>query len=317
MNPRVSVIVPVWGVEKYIEKCARSLFEQTLDDIEYVFVDDCTPDNSITIIKQVLKDYPKREPQTKIIQYEKNRGLPQARKAGFEACTGKFITYCDSDDWLAPDMYEVLLKEAEEKHLDMVFCDFVYLSDDKTLWTPTYDVNMTSDQLKQGLLSVEISNAVWTKLVRRSVYENGICFPVIAMDEDDVITSQLAYYSKSIGYVNKCLYFHYANPSSMTHVVSEEKKRKNLLDKITNRKWIVVFFEKQNDVMLEYPLFKYKWSIKQLTVEADGKSGRNIYPEVNNKMIIGQGLSMKRRIMNFTILYMPRLWKTLKSKTSE
>lgn len=311
-SPKVSVIVPVWGVEKYIEKCARSLFEQTLDDIEFVFVDDCTPDNSIAIIKDVLKDYPRREPQTKIIQYEKNRGLPQARKAGFEACTGDFITYCDSDDWLAPEMYEVLLKEAEKKQLDMVFCDFVYLSDEKTLWAPKYDVNKTSDQLKQGLLSIEISNAVWTKLVRRCVYENGIYFPVIAMDEDDVITSQMAYYSKNVGYVNKCLYFHYANPSSMTHVVSEEKIRKNLLDKITNRRWIVDYFERQNDASLEYPLFKYKWSIKQLTVEAEGAQVRGIYPEVNKDMILGKGLTIKRRILNFVILYFPKVWRWLK-----
>jgi glycosyltransferase involved in cell wall biosynthesis len=317
MNPKVSVIVPVWGVEKYIEKCARSLFEQTLDDIEFIFVDDCTPDNSIAIIKDVLRDYPKRAPLTRIVQYEKNRGLPQARKAGFEACTGNFITYCDSDDWLAPNMYEVLLKEAEEKQLDLVFCDFVYISDDKTLWAPKYDERKTSYQLKQGLLSVEISNAVWTKMVRRSVYDNEIKFPVIAMDEDDVLTSQLAYYSKSIGYVNRCLYYHYANPSSMTHVVSEEKKRKNLQDKVTNRKWIIDFFEKQNDASLEYPLFKYKWMVKQLSVEADGKSARGLYPEINKIMVFGQGLSMKRRIMNFTILYLPRLWKILKSITSE
>lgn len=311
-EPRISVIIPVWGVEKYIEKCARSLFEQTLDDIEFIFVDDCTPDQSISIIKNVLKDYPTRDPQTKIITYEKNRGLPQARKAGFEASSGEYITYCDSDDWLAPDMYEVLYNEAVGRKLDMVFCDFVYLSDDKTLWEPKYDVNKTSEQLRFDLLSFAISNAVWTKLVHRRVYERGIYFPTISMDEDDVLTSQMAYLSQNVGYVNKCLYYHYANPSSMTNVVSEEKKHKNIRDKITNREWIVNFYEDQNDKELEYPIFRYKWSIKQLLVEAEGSSARKVYPEVNKEMVFRKGLTLKRRIKNLAILYLPKIWKSLK-----
>ena len=316
-RPKVSVIVPVWGVEKYIEKCARSLFEQTLDDLEIVFVDDCTPDKSIEILKRVLLDYPNRKDQTKIVSYEKNRGLPQARKAGFEVSEGEYITYCDSDDWVASDMYEALFIKAKEKDYDMVFCDFVYQTDDKVLWAPSYDSSKTSAQLRQDVLSMSISNSTWTKLVHRRVYEKGIYFPTIAMDEDDVLTSQMAYYSKTVGYVKRCLYFHYANPDSMTHVVSEEKKRKNLQDKVTNRKWIIDFYEKQGDESLAYPLFKYKWSVKQLSVELDGKSARGLYPEVNKDMVLGKGLTLKRRIMNFTILYMPGLWQNLKKRAIE
>ena len=65
--PKVSVIIPVYGVEKYIERCARSLFEQTLDDIEYIFVDDCTPDNSISVLKNVIKSYPGISTKIRII----------------------------------------------------------------------------------------------------------------------------------------------------------------------------------------------------------------------------------------------------------
>ena len=80
--PKVSVIIPVYGVEKYIERCARSLFEQTLDDIEYLFIDDCTPDKSVDILKHVLEEYPQRKSQVVIHRMEKNSGQAAVRKWG-------------------------------------------------------------------------------------------------------------------------------------------------------------------------------------------------------------------------------------------
>ena len=100
MLPKVSVIVPVYGVAQYIEKCARSLFEQTLEDIEYIFVDDCTQDNSIEILHNIIKDYPHRQQQTRIIHHETNKGLPIARKTGIENATGKYISVAFYDLWI-------------------------------------------------------------------------------------------------------------------------------------------------------------------------------------------------------------------------
>lgn len=113
MSPKISVIVPIWGVEKYIAKCARSLFESSFDDIEYIFVDDCTPDKSIDVLMAVMEEYPHRKSKSMIIRHENNKGLPQARKTGFEASHGQWITYCDSDDWVAPDMYFKMLEKAD------------------------------------------------------------------------------------------------------------------------------------------------------------------------------------------------------------
>ena len=112
MIPKLSVIVPIWGVEKYIEKCARSLFESDLDDMEFIFVDDCTPDKSIELLEALMEQYPERKKQSSIVRHEVNKGLPQARKTGFEASRGEFVTYCDSDDWVAPSMYSKMLATA-------------------------------------------------------------------------------------------------------------------------------------------------------------------------------------------------------------
>ena len=90
MEPIVSIIVPLYNVEKYIERCAISLFEQSYPNIEYVFVNDCTPDKSINVLGRVVGRYPNRSSQTKIINHDRNRGVAVSRNTGLDHCTGEF-----------------------------------------------------------------------------------------------------------------------------------------------------------------------------------------------------------------------------------
>ena len=90
-SPLVSILVPIYNVEPYIERCARSLFEQTYDNLEFVFVDDCTPDKSIQILETVITDYPNRAKQTRIIQHDHNRGLSATRNTLIYNSTGEFF----------------------------------------------------------------------------------------------------------------------------------------------------------------------------------------------------------------------------------
>jgi glycosyltransferase involved in cell wall biosynthesis len=85
MKPFVSVIVPIYDVEPFFERCLRSLFEQTLDNVEYIFINDCTPDNSMLLLNKMLEEYPYRREQVRIITHEHNKGLGSARKAGMKA----------------------------------------------------------------------------------------------------------------------------------------------------------------------------------------------------------------------------------------
>ena len=125
MTPKVSVIIPVYNVEKYMEKCCRSLFGQTLENMEFIFVDDCTPDNSISVIESVLQEYPQRKSQVKITHHDKNRGLPSARNTGLGLAQGNYIIHCDSDDWVAPFMYEKMYARAVAENADIVWCDIL------------------------------------------------------------------------------------------------------------------------------------------------------------------------------------------------
>ena len=120
---KVSVIVPVYNVAKWIERCARSLFEQTLEDMEFIFVDDASPDESISILKRVMLDYPRRACQVNIVTHEANLGSSYARNTGMTVAKGEYIAYCDSDDWVSNDMYASLYEEAKRSDADICYCD--------------------------------------------------------------------------------------------------------------------------------------------------------------------------------------------------
>jgi glycosyltransferase involved in cell wall biosynthesis len=120
----VSILIPVYGVEKYIEKCAHSVFSQTFERIEYVFVDDCTKDGSVDKLQQVLELYPARKSSTRIIKHEKNRGVAAARQTAIDAATGDYLLFVDSDDYIEKNMVELLYKKAFEKNADIFFVNF-------------------------------------------------------------------------------------------------------------------------------------------------------------------------------------------------
>ena len=106
--PKVSVIIPIYKVEAFIVRCVNSLMRQTLSDIEYIFVNDATPDNSMALLQLTVNSYPERKEQVRIVAHEYNQGLPAARNSGLAVATGKYIFHCDSDDYMEDEMLEQL-----------------------------------------------------------------------------------------------------------------------------------------------------------------------------------------------------------------
>lgn len=123
-RPLVSVIVAVYNAEKTIERCALSLFGQTLSDMEFIFVDDCTPDNSIGVLQSVLEKFPERKDQVHVIRHDTNQGVALTRQHGVDAASGVYTIHCDPDDWVDLDMYQKLYDIAIEEKADVVMCDF-------------------------------------------------------------------------------------------------------------------------------------------------------------------------------------------------
>ena len=118
MNPKVSIIVPVYNCEKYLPECIASLRRQTLSDIEMIFVCDASPDDSLSILREAERT----DARIRVIAFPENRGVSAARNAGLDAATGAYIGFCDSDDWIEPQMFEQLYSAAQEKDADISFC---------------------------------------------------------------------------------------------------------------------------------------------------------------------------------------------------
>lgn len=227
MNSKVSIVVPVYGVEKYIERCARSLFTQTFGDIEYIFVNDCTKDSSMQVLEFVMKDYPTRN--VRIINKEKNEGLPQARKTGVLASTGDFIMHIDSDDWVEHDIVEKLYARAMEEVADMVYCDWVEEYEDRSVLFSQHP--MSIENYYKSILGFKSFSYVWNRLTKRELYD-GIEFPIPYMLEDFVITSQLVSKAMKVSLVQEPLN-HYSKMNT-GQSMSQEKRKQNMVQKVRN-----------------------------------------------------------------------------------
>ena len=134
---KVSICVPVYGAELFMAKTARSLFAQTYSDIEYIFVNDCTKDRSIDILRETLEEFPHRKSQTHIIEHEENKGLSATRHTAVLHATGDYFFHFDDDDYLEPDAIARYVEKAEETQADMVMADYNFIYLDHS--TPHYD----------------------------------------------------------------------------------------------------------------------------------------------------------------------------------
>lgn len=227
---KVSVLVPVYGVEKYIEECARSLFEQTYEDIEYVFVDDCSKDGSIAILERVAEEYPQRKSQTRIIRHDHNKGLGGARLTALQKATGEYVTHVDSDDILPLDAIALLMAKAEESGADIVTGGYSEWRDGKATRYAEPPQMGKEKYLKALLCQNIVKNRIWGRLYRRkTLTENGI-YSVEGIDfsEDYAVVPRAVYHSRIATVDRNVYYYRMDNNTSYTHTISEKHLRSHL-----------------------------------------------------------------------------------------
>ena len=214
----VSILVPVYGVEKYIERCAVSLMEQTYEDIEYIFVDDASPDLSVTVLEEVVARYAKRKSMVRVLHHAQNRGLSAARNTAVDAAVGKYMLHVDSDDYLATDAIEKLVRAAENEQADIVLFDTIELRE-------TGEVRLRAEYRERvsyikGLLQHTNRCAHWNKFYRTDFYKGtGIqSVETIRLAEDYAVTPRLVHLAKQISVLHESLYYYETrNQSSYVH----------------------------------------------------------------------------------------------------
>ena len=235
--PKVSVIVPIYNVEKYLEKCINSLLSQTLEDIQIILVNDGSKDNSGNIAKECEKNNKNR-----IIYVEKeNGGLSDARNYGLKYATGDFVAFLDSDDYIEKNAYEEMYNKAIEENADYVECDFIWEFPNKIRVDKQYPYKN-----KKEMLSF-VRVVAWNKLIKRQlITDNNLEFPKGLRYEDVEFTYKLIPFINKFAYVDKPFIHYVQREGSIANVQNE--RTAEIFTVLDN----VIEFYKKNNIYEEY-----------------------------------------------------------------
>ncbi len=216
----LTVIIPIYNAQATIGRCCKSLFAQTLESIQYIFVNDGSVDDSLMEIQKSLDYFPNRKKDVIIIDRKENRGVSYSRQQGLDRALGEYVIHCDADDWVENDMYESLFNAAHGSSADVACCGFfVDTPDGKSLSKlPGVDYQLAFN-------IAPIFGSIWNKIIRRKVItQNGIGFyESINWGEDFIMSIQCQILANRIAVVNRPLYHYVQNTQSITHSLTRDK----------------------------------------------------------------------------------------------
>lgn len=236
-NPKVSIIVPIYNVEKYLDRCMESLLNQTLEDIEIIMVDDGSPDNC----PKMCDEYAKKDARIKVV-HKKNGGLADARNAGLDVATGKYVAFVDSDDFVKTEMYEQLYDQAEKAKADTIYCGFYkYWSADnvkefKNVQKTTIFEGNAVTKLAIDFVSSPVNEKKDWKYemsVWHSIYSNDIIkkHHIRFRSEREILSEDIVFqelylpHAKKVVYLSEPYYYYcFNNGGSLTHAKYDSSK---------------------------------------------------------------------------------------------
>ena len=296
-NYKVTVVVPIYKVESFIERCVRTLMSQTLTEIEYVFVDDASPDCSVQILQDMIRHYPERMDHIRIIHHEVNKGLPAARNTGLSIAQGEYVFHCDSDDYVDLTMLEDLYKTAILNKSDIVWCDWylTYANKERYMSQPSFT---TSIDAVRAMLGGSMKFNVWNKLVRRSLYADyNITFPSGYGMGEDMTMIMLFARAKSVTYIPKA-YYHYvkmnSNAFSQTYSERHLKELEFNVGRITE--YLHMLFGNELEAELNFLRLEAKFPF---LLTNNFKRWEEWYPESNKFIVKNKYISGRSRLVQW------------------
>jgi glycosyltransferase involved in cell wall biosynthesis len=289
MKDLISIIVPIFNVESYLQRCVYSLINQTYKNLEIILVDDGSSDNC----PEICDKFSKLDERIKVI-HKRNGGLSDARNVGLKVATGDYIAFVDSDDWVSTYMFESLLTVLKKHKSDIVECNVI--------WTSEENINNKGnslgevisfnviDALKELILDGILHQTVWNKLYTRAII-GDIVFEVGKTNEDEYWTYQIFARANNISYVNKELYYYFQrNDSIMGNSYSIKR-----LDAIEAKKFRLLYFQERFPVLVSIAkkdlrntcMYSYQKALKYLNKEefinAKGKITETVMYTIMNK----------------------------------
>lgn len=313
---RLSIIVPVHNMVAggKLEYCLNSLINQTISDYEIIAVDDASTDESLSVLKQYEKRYPER---IKVRALSENLRQGGAKNVGLDMCSGEYIGFVDSDDWVLPDMYERLLTKALETSSDMVACNLTHVYEhtmqvNENIPSMDEDMNgeLTSDKLKRLIFH---SGALVCRIYRREMFmEPRLRFPEHMFYEDNAIGTELLFRAKRIAYINEAMYFYLQNPDSTVHTISEAKcndrmeAMRIMIEMAKERNYLDDYYEELEykfiNLFYQNTLFSYmrgKQKKKLSFIRNMGKEMKKYFPDfMDNKYYIEKVNEEERFLMS-------------------
>lgn len=297
--PKVSVIITIYNRERFIADCARSLFGQTLDDVEFLFVDDASTDNSVSVLEEVIAEYPIRNEMIHVLQMEQNGGRAVARQTGIDHATGEYVIHVDSDDWVDTDMLELLYTKAKETDADIVGCNITHeYKTYQKIFRQTYFETM--DDNIRGLLNGKIFPSLCTSLTRTSlIKENHIIFPQgIDTGEDLLFNLQLYLHANKVIGIDAPSY-HYRHTEESGSFKHTEKSIKSVIE--VARRIDELMKEAGNYERFKYDILFRKFSMKSALVitfdnEDNNQAWLHLFPETHPYIWSYKQFEWKRRL---------------------
>lgn len=296
----VSVIIPVYNASATLGACLDSLNRQTIQRFELLFIDDSSTDRSLDILMSYAEQYSTGDFVVKVLRHERNRGVAAARNTGLEYATGEYVYYVDADDFIEPDTLECLLKEAQEKELDIVGHEWflTFKSDERYMKQPLF---VTPDEALRQMMCGVMRWNLWLFLVRRSLYvENNIRFiEGMNMGEDMMVMMKLFACAKRVTIINRAFY-HYgqSNSGSLTKTYSAEHIRQ-----VTNNVQEAEQFISASSyagLLSEFiPLLKLNIKLPLLITDDESRYRQwtEWFPEANGYVMKNKRLPLRTRLL--------------------
>ena len=279
MDPKISIIVPVYKVEKYLRRCLDSIVNQTFTDWECILVDDGSPDDS----GKICDEYAEKDRRFKIIHQE-NQGVSAARQKGLDNCIGEYVIHTDPDDWVESKYLEELFNCIVSENADMVICDFERIYQHKTKKYSQKPTSLNHNDIICDILEDKLWGILWNKLIKRECFikYNLRFIKTMSLWEDMYIICSLLLNDIKVAYLPKVLY-HYdtsANPNSILNC-----RKKNHIDSAIT--CINELSQKLTDSKFDRGLFVRKGDVKKMIfiIPNSGYSIGNTYSEINKKYV--------------------------------
>lgn len=258
---KISIIMPVYNAEKFVDNSIKSLLNQTLKDIEIILVNDGSKDNSLDILKSYEDKY-----DNVIVIDQKNGGPGAARNSGLKVANGEYIAYIDCDDFVAENMYENLYNKAKTKDFDVVECNFMY-TDGKKNWGGVHDLDSDIFSLNEKKeYMTKMYPVLWNKIYKFDVIKD-IFFTEGVFAEDVEYLYRILPNINTIGYVSDVGYYYYQRLNSESNNYNE-----NIYDYITNFNYLVDYYKSKgfydtykNEIEYCYVRYIYATFIKRTT----------------------------------------------------